>query len=129
MVEQIQNNGLSWGSLLFVLTVLSGLWLLKTGKPYRSGIFNIHKLIALAAAVIIILTLYRNRLSEASSSFTTTELFGAGGFLVVFLFGTGALLSVGKPDHKAVLYGHRIGAGLALLGVLLILYMKLTGRF
>ena len=39
------------------------------------------------------------------------------------------MLSIGRPDHKAVLFGHRIGAGLAVLGVLFIVYMKMTGRF
>jgi len=129
MMEQIQSNGLTWGALLFALVILSGFWLLKTGKPYRSGIFNIHKLIALASAVLIILALYWNRIPGAPDAYSTTELFGIGGFLVVILFGTGAMLSIGKPDHKAVLFGHRIGAGLAVLSVLFIVFMKMTGRF
>jgi hypothetical protein len=129
MIESVRTYGLIGGSFLFALAVLAGFWLMKTGKPYRSGIFNIHKLIALAASVLIILALYWNRISEASDSYSATELFSIGGFLTVILFGTGAMLSIGKPDHKVVLYGHRIGAGLAVLAVLLIVYLKMTGRF
>jgi hypothetical protein len=127
-MELILSNGLTWGSLLFVLVGVSGFWLLKTGKPYSNGIFNIHKLIALAAAFLMVLSLYRIGSSAVSGAGLAHDLFSISGFIVLVLFGSGALLSVGKPDHKAILYSHRIGAGLAVLGVLFIVYLKMTGR-
>ena len=116
---------LTWGFILFVLTLLAGFWLLKTGKPYRTGIFNLHKLIALGASGLYLYTLYTLSRSEGASIPACT-LFNLGGFLVIVLLGSGAMLSIGKPDHKAVLIGHRIGAGLALLAVLFILYLQFT---
>jgi hypothetical protein len=125
-MELIQDNGLTWGSLLFLLTVLSGFWLLKTGKPYRTGIFNIHKLIALGASILIILALYLTGSTGVSRSNLAYGLLTFGGFLVIVLFGSGAMLSIGKPDHKAVLLGHRIGAGLAVASVILLLYLRIS---
>jgi cation transport ATPase len=104
-------NGLTWGLILFIITVLAGFWLLITGKPYRSGIVNIHKLVALGASGLYLYTLFTLSHSDAASV-PAYMLFSLGGFLVVLLFGSGAMLSIGKPDHKAVLIGHRIGSGL-----------------
>ena len=38
--------------ILFFLTVAAGFWVSKTGKPYNTGIFTLHKLLALAAVVL-----------------------------------------------------------------------------
>ena len=38
--------------VLFILTLAFGVWLSRSGKPYNTLIFNIHKLIALAAVVV-----------------------------------------------------------------------------
>jgi hypothetical protein len=37
--------------LLLLATIPSGIWLSRKGKPYNTGIFTIHKLIAVAAVV------------------------------------------------------------------------------
>jgi hypothetical protein len=48
------------GAGLFSLFLfLSGFWLSRSGKPYNGIIFNIHKLIALTAVVLFVITLYR----------------------------------------------------------------------
>jgi len=38
--------------VLFILTLVFGFRLSRSGKPYHTQIFNIHKLIALAAVVV-----------------------------------------------------------------------------
>ena len=38
--------------VLFILTLVFGFWLSRSGKPYHTLIFNVHKLIALAAVVV-----------------------------------------------------------------------------
>jgi hypothetical protein len=125
-MEIFHANGLNWGLLFFTLTVASGFWLLKSGKPYKSGVFNIHKLIALGASVLYLFTLNLIRTSEGSGSNLITTFFILGCILVALLFGSGAMLSIGKPDHKAVLYAHRIGEGMAALAVIYIFYLRLT---
>ena len=39
--------------VLSIFTLLSGVWLSHSGKPYNTAIFTIHKLIAVATAVVI----------------------------------------------------------------------------
>ena len=44
--------------IVFLLTLASGLWLSRSGKPLKTGIFTLHKLIALAAVVVTALQTY-----------------------------------------------------------------------
>jgi hypothetical protein len=49
--------------VLSVFTLLSGVWLSHSGKPYNTAIFTIHKLIAVATVVVIgmsIVNLYKS---------------------------------------------------------------------
>jgi hypothetical protein len=49
--------------VLSIFTLLSGVWLSHSGKPYNSVIFTIHKLIAVATVVVIgmsIVNLYKS---------------------------------------------------------------------
>jgi hypothetical protein len=48
--------------VLSIFTLLSGVWLSHSGKPYNTAIFTIHKLIAVATVVVIgmsIVNLYK----------------------------------------------------------------------
>lgn len=38
---------------LFLVVILSGFWVARTGRPYPLFIFTIHKLIALAAVILL----------------------------------------------------------------------------
>jgi hypothetical protein len=51
------SNFLTPGIIL-LLTLVSGLWLSRTGKPFNTLIFTLHKLTALAAAVLAGMALY-----------------------------------------------------------------------
>jgi hypothetical protein len=53
-----QIKAISTG-LFFLFIFLSGFWLSRSGKPYNLGIFNIHKLIGLAAGIFLIVTVSR----------------------------------------------------------------------
>jgi hypothetical protein len=123
----LNTNGLTLGFFAFLVVLLTGFWLLKTGKPYRTGIFNFHKLIALAASFLILYNLYQNGSGRDVGFIPVWLILSLGGFLIVLLFGSGAMLSIGKPDPRAVVIGHRIGAGFSAAAVLALIYMKLTG--
>ncbi len=45
--------------VLFVLVFVFGFWLSRSGKPYGAILFNVHKLIALGALVLLAVNLYR----------------------------------------------------------------------
>ena len=49
--------------VLSIFTLLSGVWLSHSGKPYNTAIFTIHKLIAVATVVVIgmsVVNLYKS---------------------------------------------------------------------
>jgi hypothetical protein len=91
-MNTIQVKALSAG-LFFLFIFLSGFWLSGTGKPYNSGIFNIHKLIGLAAGIFLILTVSRVHKVEPLSSIQIIVLVFTV-LIFVCLVAAGGLLSV-----------------------------------
>jgi hypothetical protein len=115
-------------AVLFCLFIfLSGFWLSRSGKPYNEIIFNAHKLIALAAVVLFVITLYRTNQVAALS---TIELIAGvvTGLFFIGLFVTGALLSIDKPMPAIVLKLHHIIPYLAVLSTAITLYLLLSRR-
>lgn len=113
--------------VLLVLTLVSGLWLSNSGKPYHSVIFNIHKLIALGAVSATAVTVYRLRTSVDIRMLVIGAIVITG-MLFLALFVSGALLSIGKPDHVAILTVHRVAPLLAVLSTALTLYLLFSAR-
>lgn len=97
---------------LFVLTLATGVLVWITGKPYRTGLFNVHKLIALAAVVLAIMAVVRLRTMVSFTPLTVAAL-AITALCALCLFASGALLSIGKPDHIAILAVHRVAPVLA----------------
>jgi hypothetical protein len=108
--------------LFCIFIFLSGFWLNRSGKPYNEIIFNVHKLIALGAVVLFVITLYRTNQVAALS---TIELLAGvvTGLFVLGLFVTGALLSIDKPMPAVVLKLHHIIPYLAVLSTAITLYL------
>ena len=100
--------------LLLLFTLLSGVWLSHSGRPYNTVIFTLHKLIALGAVIFTVVTVQQLR----TGMDTRTLALGASvvtGLLFLSLFASGALLSIGKPDHIAILAIHRVAPLLAVI--------------
>ena len=112
--------------VLFILTLGFGFWLSRSGKPYNGLIFNIHKLIALAAVVVTAIQAFK----ALKIGLTQPILIGlliVIGLCAVALFVTGALTSANKATGRATLTIHRIAPLLAALAALGALYL-LGGR-
>jgi len=111
------------GAGLFCLFIfLSGFVLSRSGKPYNGLIFNIHKLIALAAVILLVRTLYReNQTSPLDTMLWIATL--ATGLCVLGLFVTGGLLSVDKPMPDMVLRLHHLAPYLAVLATATTLFL------
>ena len=93
--------------LFFLFIFLSGIWLSRSGKPLNGVILTIHKLIALAAGVLMIVTLYRMNQASALGATELAAVVVAGlcfAGAVVF----GGLLSTGKPAPAASLRLHQV---------------------
>jgi hypothetical protein len=116
------------GAVLFCLFIfLSGFWLSRSGKPYKEIIFNVHKLIALAAVVLFVITMYR---TNQVSALSTIELIAGvvTGLFFIGLFVTGALLSIDRPMPAIVLKLHHIIPYLAVLSTAITLYLLLSRK-
>jgi heme A synthase len=112
--------------LFFLLIFLSGFWLNRLGKPYPSIVLTIHKLIALAAVVFLVMTVYRMHKDAPLSPVEITA------FVVTLLFfvsniATGGLLSIAKPIPAAVSTMHKLFPYLTVLSTAVTLYL-LLGR-
>ena len=111
--------------LFFLLIFPSGIWLSRSGKPYHVIIFNVHKLIALAAVVFLAITTYQ--INQAAQLSAIELIAGVvTGLLFVGTMITGGLLSTGKPMPAAILTMHRITPFLSVLSTAVTLYLLLS---
>jgi hypothetical protein len=111
------------GAALFYLVIfVSGFWLTRSGKPYNQIVFNVHKLIALAAVVLFVITLFRiNRVTALNAIEVIASV--VTGLIVLGLFVTGALLSIDHPMPAIVTKLHHIMPYLAALATAATLYL------
>jgi hypothetical protein len=113
--------------IIFLLTLVLGVWLSYSGKPYNGILFNIHKLIALGAVVITGMQVYK-LLQETQIDTLLIVLVILTGLWVVTLFATGAMMSAGKLDYKMMLTLHKVMPFLTAVTMALTIYL-LTGKY
>ena len=110
-------NLIIYSGVAFVLTVILGFWLSRLGKPYHQVVFNIHKLIALAAVVLVGLQ-FSDWFKSGAVQPEWILLVVLIAIMTIILFASGALMSLEKLDYKLLRLVHRIApVGLVLLGV------------
>ena len=112
--------------IIFLLTLVFGIWLSNSSKPYNGILFNIHKLIALVAVIVTTMQIYMILKGMESQSLVITLVIFAA-LCVVALFATGAFMSLGKLNHEVILAIHRISPILASTSIAAIIYF-LTGK-
>jgi hypothetical protein len=112
--------------VLFILTLVFGFRLSRSGKPYRGLIFNIHKLIALAAVIVAAIQTF-NALKIGEAQPILIVLLIVIGLCAVALFVTGALMSAKHATGRALLTIHSIAPLLTVLAAIGVLYL-LDGR-
>lgn len=85
--------------LSFLLILLSGFCLSRTGKPYSGIILSVHKLIALAAVILLGITIRRIHQAGALGAIELLVV-AVGGLFFLGTMVTGGLLSI--PMDKAM---------------------------
>ncbi len=110
----------------FLLIILSGVWLSRTGRPLNVFISTIHKLISLAAGVFLLVTIYQQSRLEPLS---VTEWIAVviTGLCFVAMVASGGFLASDKPRPVALLRVHQIVPVLTALSTGVTLYL-LLGR-
>jgi hypothetical protein len=113
---------LAGAGLFFLVIFASGFWLSRSGKPYNGILFNVHKLIALGALVLFVMTLYRTNQADA---LRVAELIAAlvTGLLALTLLVTGGLSSIEKPMPEFVVTLHHIAPYLAVISTGVTLFL------
>ena len=111
------------GTVIGCLVIFaSGYWLTRSGKPYNGLLFNVHKLVALAAVVLFVVMLVQ--VGRAAALGAVEVVSGVvTGLLFVGLFVTGALVSIEKPMPAVVATVHHVLPYLALASTAGMLYL------
>ncbi len=91
----------------FILTLVFGIWLSVSGKPYGAVLFNVHKLVALAAAILTGIAMY-NVLRDAETSALYVGLVIVAGLGAAALFFSGAMMSAERLRYTVMLTIHRV---------------------
>jgi len=112
--------------IVFVLTLVSGVWLSRSGKPLNTAVFTVHKLIALGAVVATAIQTY-HALTGGEIQAILSALIILIGLSVVALFVTGALMSANKPAYNVLLFIHKLALVLVLFVGAAAIYL-LAGR-
>jgi uncharacterized membrane protein len=99
---------------LTLLMILSGVLLRKSGEPYKTGIFTLHKLSVVAILVFVVLIYVQHFKSFCFQRFGLF-LFIVSGLILVVAFFTGALLSFEKITSYKLKITHRILSWLTIL--------------
>jgi len=94
-------------TVLFALVIASGFWVSKTGKPYSTTIFTLHKLFSLATVVLTVITI-KNLVAVTPTQWFINLLIVIAGLSVIALFATGALMSAIKTTDRIWLLIHRV---------------------
>ena len=102
--------------IFFLFILLSGFWVSRSGKPYNGLIFNIHKLIGLAAGIYLIRAVYLTHQAAPLSGTQWTAIVitvllfiltvAAGGLLSVLA--EGGLQNMGAAAQKTIELVHKV---------------------
>ncbi len=109
--------------LLFLVTIAFGYSVKVGGKPYNSLLFNIHKLIALAGVVLVVIRLVRSDYFATSTS-PDLLLIILGGAGVLALFVTGAIMSIQEELNRIPQLIHQVSPVLIIVAAFLFYYLN-----
>ena len=111
----------------FAFIFISGFWVSRSGRPYPTGIFTVHKLIGLALGVFLIRTVMQ---THQVSPLTAGQMAAIAITVILFIaaVAAGGLLSAKDGLPRAVTFLHRSMPYLIVLSTGLTLYMLLFPR-
>ncbi len=110
-IDGIKSAALAIAAAVVLAT---GVWLTRSGKPYGAVLLNVHKLVDLAAVIVIGIAIYG---ANGTAPFSAAEwlVVVATAVLVVAAFASGGVISGMQQPPVAVVWVHRIGSFAAVL--------------
>jgi hypothetical protein len=109
-------------AIIFALTLVMGLWVTISGKPYNGLLFSIHKLAALGTVLLIVLRLIDMLKATHAQGVVIILLLCAAGICAMALFVSGALMSAGKMSYNLMLGIHRIAPVILTAAIAMVVY-------
>jgi hypothetical protein len=109
-------------AILFLLIFISGFWLSRSGQPYNGLILTAHKLMAVAAVVLLVIRVIRINKVEGQGG----QVFIALGITVLLFLAaiiTGGLLSADNKIPAVISTVHKIIPYLAVVSTAVTLYI------
>ena len=117
--------------LLYLAIFVTGFWLSLRGRPFSVALLTVHKLVSLAAVVLLGFVVYRVSWDAALRAIDWIAVVITGLFFLGTI-ATGGLLSADKPESArarvAVLWAHRITPFLTVLSTAAALTLLLGPR-
>jgi len=114
--------------VLFLFTLISGVWLSHSGKPLNMAIVTVHKLIALATVIVISVNIYHLYRALEFRTFIELVVIAVTGLLIIALFISGAFLSLGKSLPEAILRVHQVVPLLTLASSAMTIYLLVSSK-
>jgi hypothetical protein len=115
--------------ILFLLTLISGFILSRSGRPLSVGLTTIHKLIAVGTIVLIGLAIYQLFKTTEGKVFIEMSILVISGILFLALIASGALLTREEMQlPEVVLRVHQLAPLLALVTSTLSIYLLVGGK-
>ena len=111
-------------SILFILIVISGIWLSKLGKPYKPVAFNIHKFVALVFIVYTII-LSKGLVKTVEMSSMNWLFLILSGFLALLILFSGGIISNKEEIIKPFVIIHKVSSGAILIVLACLFYFTL----
>jgi hypothetical protein len=124
----VQANRMVVIGVLFVLTLLSGLWVSNAGKPYNTWIFGFHKIFAMAAVIILgmrVVSLYKTL--DIQSMILIAAIIAAA-LLLLALIVSGSLLSLDITLSGLSLKIHQIAPLVAVAASAITIYLLIGSK-
>ncbi len=90
----------------------SGIWLTAVGRPYSTAVTTVHKLVDLAAVIVIGVMVYQANRAAPLSALEWTVI-GAAAVLVVATFASGGVVSASSDPPAWAVLVHRVAPWLA----------------
>jgi hypothetical protein len=110
---------------LFFFSLVSGVVLSNSGKPYPGAIFTVHKLVALGTVIVIGRSVY-HLYGAVGVRALAPVILAVAGLAFLALFVSGGLLSIRDSLPAAVLRIHQVAPLLALVSVSIAFYLVLS---
>ena len=114
-------------SLLLVLLFIAGVILHRSGKPYPTLLFNIHKLSAVAIMALLFVSALK-LLRQADPGWILYLTLGVMALAALGLLISGGMLSLDKL-HTSMNIIHRWTTGLFLVSYVLFIYLAMSGAY